>query len=282
MGRIESGYFTSFDGRKLFWRAALKEGDHRLLVVHGIGEHVDRYNEFVASLDELPVSIFLFDLRGHGKSEGPRVHVEHFEDFIEDLYHFRLWIAERYGPFQKLPVLFGHSLGGLIAARAALRDESSWQRLVLSSPFFRLYTNHGISELFARAMNYLAPRWSRRNPVPVEVLSHDPKEVEAYRADPLIFKQITIGMSVEIFKACHHIIEDAARLTLPLLMMGAGDDKIVSLEAENQFFSSVQSRIKILKIFDGFYHELFHEIGREKAFSFLREYFRAAFAEENA
>jgi acylglycerol lipase len=85
----QSGYFTSFDGLKLFYRFWLSNQPKSVFIVHGFGEHSGRYSELIESLKDTGYSYYLLDLRGHGQSEGRRVFVETFSDFSSDLKSYR-------------------------------------------------------------------------------------------------------------------------------------------------------------------------------------------------
>src|SRR3990167_868602 len=107
----ETGYFSSFDGTKLFYRAWEQATPNTLVIFHGIGEHSGRYRETIEGLSELPLSFFLYDARGHGHSEGERVFVNTFDELIEDAYAFRRFIEGRKPTEKRNFILMGQSLG---------------------------------------------------------------------------------------------------------------------------------------------------------------------------
>ncbi|MCG8529886.1 MAG: lysophospholipase, partial [Desulfovibrionales bacterium] len=112
------GYFTGKNGIDIFTQTWIPPmaPKARLAIVHGLGEHSGRYQNLIAALAPLPISIHALDHRGHGKSAGKRGHINAFSDYTEDLDRF---LDEITTP--PLPTfVLGHSLGGLIALSHAL------------------------------------------------------------------------------------------------------------------------------------------------------------------
>ena len=267
----ENGYFSSFDGTQLFYRSWKADAPNALFILHGIGEHSERYLELAESLSLLPLSIFIHDLRGHGRSEGERVYVESFNQFIDDIYQFRAFIEAKTGPFAKPPILLGHSLGGLIAFLAALRSQKSWRALILMSPYFAVPACDPLLGGIARLLNLIAPKFVWNNPVKPVFLTHDSEEITRYKTDPFIQRRITSRLAKEMFDACSRAYAKAHELALPLFVLASGEDKIVSLRKTKEIFERAASHDKMLRVFDGFYHELFHERQRQKPISVLKE-----------
>lgn len=268
----QSGSFTSFDGTKLFWRAWPKDSSNILLIVHGFGEHSGRYNELVQTLDSLSISIYAFDLRGHGKSEGDRVFVERFEDYIEDIYRFRSFIETNLLK-KPLPfILLGQSFGGLLAIAAALRNQAIWRALVVLSPFFAVSYGHQPLSWLANLLNRLAPRMIYNNPIKPVFLTHDFEELAKYKRDELIQRRITFRMAHELFRGSNDVSERAGELSLPILLLAAGEDHIVSLKKSKACFERFASPEKRMQIFDGCFHELLHERNRGETFAAIKHY----------
>ena len=260
----ETGYFTSFDGTKLFYRLREKDSPHAFVIVHGFGEHSGRYGNLIETLEDLPLSVFLFDLRGHGHSEGERVYVDSFDDLIEDVSHFRVFIESRKPGGYRNFILYGQSFGGLIAAASALKTQNAWKTLILLAPFFRLPFGHEILSLLTSCLNPFMPKQVWANPIKPVYLTHDLEELKEYKSDSLIQRRISIRLAYEMFRGGQLTEARARELTLPLLVMAAGDDRIVSTPRIKRFFEKVSSKEKEIHVFDGFYHELFHELGRER------------------
>lgn len=268
----ETGYFSSFDGTKLFYRAWEKETPHSLLIVHGFGEHSGRYRELVEVLGDLPISIFTHDLRGHGHSEGERVFVPSFDCFVKDVYAFRTFIeGKKQLPTRRFIVL-GQSLGGLIATSAVLERQTQWQALILLSPFFGVPYLHSVLNGLACVMNLLGPKKIWNNPIRPVFLTHDLEELERFKRDSLVQRRITMHLSRELFRGCAKVNPRARELSIPVLLLAGGTDHIVSVEKSKEFFKKISSQDKTIQIFEDFYHELLHEKNRAQPFTILKNY----------
>jgi lysophospholipase len=241
-----------------------------LFVVHGFGEHSGRYHEFFDALEHLPISVYASDLRGHGQSEGAKVDVVSFSDFINDLYHFRMFIELELGPFRNMPILLGHSLGGLVATLAALQNQDAWRFLMLTSPFFGLTSCNNLWKAITHATRTVLPKMVWKNPVKARNLTHDPAEMAQYKTDPLIYRRISSRLADEMLKAADLAMSKAEDLRIALFILASGNDRIVSLERTKEFFAKTNSKTKMVRVLDGFYHELFHEKERRLAFSIIR------------
>lgn len=268
----ETGYFSSFDGTQLFYRAWEQDSPSVLIVVHGIGEHSGRYHELVEVLSTLPLSIFALDLRGHGHSEGEKVYVNSFQDFVDDIYHFRTFILDKKVGKTRHFILLGQSMGGLIGTHAVLHNQRDWNALILLSPFFAIPFGHYLSRAVATVLDWLDPMRIWNNPIKPAFLTHDLERVELYKRDPLIQRRITARLAREMFRAVSQAMARANEVTLPLLILAAGSDYIVSTRKTRQFFDRVSSKEKKIQIFNGCYHELLHEVNREQPINILKDY----------
>lgn len=130
--RIELDPFRTSDGillfRRIFRPATAPIGD--LLICHGIGESSSRYIQAARAFAEAGWRTLTFDLRGHGRSEGPRGYVPAWRRFHDDLAEQEEGISSPDRPF----VVIGHSMGGLIAFGAAADGKIRPAKLVLSAP----------------------------------------------------------------------------------------------------------------------------------------------------
>lgn len=263
--------FETFDRLKLFYRFYEKPGaKDLLLIVHGHGEHSGRYLKFASYLNGLDLSIAVWDLRGNGRSGGPEVYVNRFDDYLKDLSCFFEFLKKQ----NRVPgrvVLLGHSLGGLTAILWALRHEQEMKALILSSPFlgirfpsFLIHAN--------RFLNRWVPKFCYQNPVYPPHLTHSPEEAGIYRKDPWIKRKMSVRLFEEMVQAACRVHERSeTRFSVPVFILAAELEKIVDLEATRKFFGKLEAPAKELEIFPGFYHEIFNEAGQEKVFGSLRK-----------
>lgn len=237
------------------------EPRRRVLVVHGYGEHHRRYGALSDELAAAGHQVHLFDLRGHGESEGRRGHVDDFAEYRRDL----LRVADRVAPDGPLD-LVAHSLGGLIALDTALEAPSRFASLVLSDPFL---SQAEPLPFWARPLAKLAARFRPEATfsagIDPEGLSRDPEAVRAYAQDPMIVRRVTGGWLLEVLAAQERVRSRAGEIRVPTLLLLGGADPIASVERSREVFARLGSERKRLVVYDGFRHEIFHEIGRERA-----------------
>ncbi|SPA23866.1 alpha/beta hydrolase [Cupriavidus taiwanensis] len=226
-----------------------------VLLVHGLAEHAGRYQHVADLLCGLGLRVRAFDLRGHGASGGARMVADHPDAYLNDL-------AEIYDAavpgWHELPILLGHSMGGLIAARFATARVRPVRALVLSSPALALRLSRPALALH-RVLLTLAPRLRVPNPIDARHLSHDPAVVAAYRADPLVQTTITAGVLEGFIRGMAQAQADAALLEAPMLMLVGGADRVVDPAGSRAFFDSAPPDLREQVWFDQGYHEIFNE-----------------------
>lgn len=254
-----------------------------VVIIHGIGEHSGRYDHLARFFSGRGWAVFTYDQRGHGWSEGKRGHVKHFQDYLQDLDQM-VGIAK--SAYPGLPViLFGHSMGGVVAALYALDHPVGLTDLILSSPGFVSAVKVPPGKLLAAAvLSRLLPSASFSSGLAASLLSHDRQEVDRYVNDPLNHGQISSRWAVEFLKAGRECLRRAADLRMPLLIIHGQDDQIVDCRGSQEFFDKSGSKLKNLALLPGLYHECFNELaeGREQAYTALAEWLDARYPPQSA
>ena len=175
----QEGFFQDARGNSIFYQYWLPEGDPRavVLIVHGLGEHSSRYGNVVDQLVPNGYAVYTLDHIGHGKSDGMRMYVDRFSDYTDTLTLY-LDMVRRWQP-DKPVVLFGHSMGGLIAVVYLLDHQDAFVGAVISAPAVRLPV--GTSPLtlaMARIFSRLLPKTGLTSLDP-SFVSRDPQVVQA-------------------------------------------------------------------------------------------------------
>jgi acylglycerol lipase len=227
-------------------------------VVHGLKDHGGRYSGLAASLADAGFTTAAFDLRGHARSGGDRAWVRRFDDYSADLD------LEMQALRARLPepplVLFGHSLGGAIAARYALDHPERLTGLVLSAPALRppAGTRAGTTGV-VRLVSELAPHARIFRP-DVADFSRDRSVVEAMANDPLIDQRpVPARTAAELLRTMDSIRRDAPKLALPVLVLCGTADRVTDPLGSGEFVSRVSSTNRRLIQVPGAYHDLLHE-----------------------
>jgi len=249
------------DGTELLLRSWLPDPGRfveplgSVLLVHGLAEHAGRYQHVADLLCGLGLRVRAFDLRGHGASGGARMVADHPDIYLEDLAE--IYDAALHG-WNELPILLGHSMGGLIAARFATARVRPVRALVLSSPALALRLSRPMLALH-RVLLALAPRLRVPNPIDARHLSHDPAVVAAYRADPLVQTTITASVLESFIGGMAQAQADAARLEAPMLMLVGGADRVVDPAGSRSFFDNAPPDLRDEVWYPHGYHEIFNE-----------------------
>lgn len=234
----------------------------RVLMVHGYAEHSARYDHVVELWCSRGLTVARFDQRGHGRSEGPRGHVAHFGDYVDDVRRM-LAHLEQTEAFQGegRPLLFGHSMGGLVAVLAAAELGNGISGLGMTSPYFGLKLEvPKVQVWLAHVAARIAPGLRQPSGLKGTDVTHDPKIAASYDSDPLGFHHATAGWFVEVLGAQARVAEIAPRLQIPLFCIAAGADPIVSVPATRRFFELAGSREKELDVREGLFHEVLNEL----------------------
>lgn len=257
--------FKTRDGSTLFYRYWRPSDETKALIigVHGYAEHSGRYShvgEFFASNG---FAFYMHDLRGHGKSDGERGYVDSFWDFINDLDQFMNYVRRKED--EEKSFLLGHSMGGLISVIYAIEHPTKISGLITSGAALKTSIKIGkIQEALMKTLSKVRPKYRPEIIIESSLLTHDPEINKAYEEDPLVFKFGTVRLLTEMTKAMDWAWKNVERLNVPVLMLHGSEDKIVPVEASKEFFDLVKVADKELKIFNGFYHEIMNEKGKEE------------------
>jgi len=259
------GYFKSIRDTNVYYQYWLPEGEPKavLLVAHGIAEHSGRYINVVNHFVPAGYAVYGIDHIGHGKSDGKRVCVERFQDYTATLKKYfdmvRDWQSEK-------PIfLIGHSMGGLISAAYLLEHQNDLAGAVLSGPGIKVPDN--ISKAVILAGKILSVVMPKAGIIQLDAkdICRDPAVVDAYVNDLLVYTgKITARLGAEMLKAMQNVTESAAKIKLPIMIVQGGGDKLVDPSGAQLLYDSVSSEDKTIKIYDGFYHEVFNEPGHEQ------------------
>jgi acylglycerol lipase len=259
MPAVESEFFAD-DGLRLHQRRWLPQGDPAaaVILVHGIIEHGGRYAGVGEELSRRGYAVYAMDLRGHGRSAGDRLWVEEFDRYLADLDGFLDHV--RHQQPEKPVFLLGNSMGGAIVGLYAILRQPNVCGVVLSVPAVEVAGDvFPLLRRLAALASRIVPRL-RLVRLGAGRLSRDPQVVADFRDDPLVFHgRIPVRTGAEVLRAGRRIRERMADLRLPLLLLHGTEDTITDPRGSRLLHARAGSRDKTLMLYEGLYHDLFHE-----------------------
>ena len=277
--RREEGRFAGVGGLELFWQSWLPERQPRVVVmlVHGVGEHCGRYGNLVGPLVADGHAVYGYDLRGHGRSPGPRVHIDRWADYRDDLHAFLRLVAE-HEPGRPL-VLYGHSMGSLVVL-----DYLEWRRtnpgggpdlagaIVSGVALQPAGVGTPLQAVMARLLSHVTPRLSVDLKIDAGDLTRDPAAVAAGRADPHLTSRATVRWGAESLAVIDRVTAGLATIDLPLLVLHGAADPLNRPAGAQALFDGASSTDKTLRIYPGVLHEPHNDLGHEQVAADIREW----------
>jgi alpha-beta hydrolase superfamily lysophospholipase len=243
-------------------------------LVHGIGEHSGRYAHVAAALNDAGYVLLGFDLRGHGRSGGPRGHTPAYDDLMTDIDRLLDEAAARYSGLPRF--LYGHSLGGNLVLNYGLRREPGLHSkhgiagVVATSPALRLTaTPPPIQVALVKAINKIHGGLQITNGLALEGLARDPEVIRAYTSDPLVHNKISVRLALGMFESGEWALAHAAGFPLPLLLVHGTQDKLTSAKASEEFAARMPGGRCTLKLWEGYYHETHNEPEKAAVLQFM-------------
>jgi alpha-beta hydrolase superfamily lysophospholipase len=236
-----------------------------VVLCHGLGEHVDRYDHMAAAFAKARIGLIGLDHRGHGRSEGKRGHTRIYDAFLEEV-SLTIQVINDIHP--GVPIfLYGHSMGGNIVLNYGIRNATAALAGIISSaPWIRL-PNPPPSALlaFARVVRNIYPGFTQSNGLDVNHLSTDKAVVEAYIKDPLVHDRITAQTAVEMTDAAQRLDDFNGHFSFPLLIIHGGSDQITDSLGSKAFVDRARGDVEYYG-FEGMYHEIHNEPGQRAVF----------------
>ncbi|PKO18596.1 MAG: hypothetical protein CVU39_03915 [Chloroflexi bacterium HGW-Chloroflexi-10] len=234
-----------------------------ITLVHGLGEHCDRYDHVAQFFNDAGISFYSYDHYGHGKSEGKRGHIPSYK-VVTDSINAIIQFAKL--EFPDTPVfLYGHSMGGNFVLYYLLQGFSEVTGGIVSSP--GIGTGEPVPPgklIFGKIMRAISPNFTMKNGLDVENLSHDKSVIEAYKKDPLVHPMISARLGVDMIEKGPWIIKNASMLKNKLLLLQGTGDHIVSPSLTKEFASNAPQNLLTFKLYDGYFHEIHNEVGKKQ------------------
>jgi alpha-beta hydrolase superfamily lysophospholipase len=242
-------------------------------IVHGMGEHMGRYSHVANMLNEQGYAVLGFDQRGHGHTRGQRGHAPSYNSLLEGI---DILLAEAKTKYPDIPLfLYGHSMGGNLTLNYLLRRKPQLAGAIVTGPWLKLaFKPPSLQTAIGSIVEWIYPKYTNNRPLKADNLTSDPAMIDRYVNDPLGHGHITAKYFFAIQRAGVWANQHASQLSIPILLMHGGDDRVTSLPASKQFAEQAGTMVTWME-WPGYKHELQNEIGREEVFTVIRNWLNA-------
>ncbi|MCW5713777.1 MAG: lysophospholipase [Bauldia sp.] len=264
----------STGGVKIYLRSWKPAGKPKAIVVicHGFNSHGGLYIWTAEQLVADGYSVYALDLRGRGKSEGPRFYVDTIADYVGDVATV-VRVAKTREP--GLPLfLLGHSAGGVISVTYALDHQAELAGLICESFAYRVPAP-GIVLSLLKGMSAVAPRlgvFKLKN----SDFSRDPAMVALLNSDPLIANESQpAATAAALIRASERLKREFSRITLPVFILHGTMDKATVPAGSQEFAAAAASKDKTLKLYEGHFHDLLADVGKEGVMADIKAWIAA-------
>ena len=256
---------------QLFIRSWRPAGTARaaVMIVPGFNSHSGYYSWVAEQLVARDLAVYAVDLRGRGRSDGERFYVREMSDYASDVATLAAIVRERE---PGLPVfLLGHSAGGVAACTYALEHQAELAGLICESFAFQVPAPDFALAVF-KGLSHVAPhahilKLNNRD------FSRDPKIVEAMNQDPLIANETQPTQTLAaMVRADERLKKEFPQLRLPVLILHGTADKATKPSGSQFFYDTTGSSDKTLKLYDGHFHDMLNDVGREKVMADIQEW----------
>ncbi len=296
---IES-HFTTKDGISIAYAYTLcPDAKATIVISPGRTEGYLKYQELIFDLHRQNYAVFIIDHRGQGLSDQlidhpQKGYVADFQDYVDDLIDFYDHIVAAKAQGQRL--LLGHSMGCTIATLYLQQRPEDFAAATMSAPMYGF--NPGkLPMLIAKPLIRLVIWWKKRantssdyffnqqdyHWVPFEQnqLTHceiryhqfrqQNEQIPALQLGGITFQWLSTSLS-----AIEQLYANLDKIKTPLLVLQAGDDEVVNLDAQDQFCNKMQAAERCEKrVLTGARHEVFFEVDpiRTQAISSMLDFF---------
>lgn len=256
---FENTYLTmkSFDNINLHYRKDIIDNPKAIVLIsHGLAEHCGRYDYTSRKLNDFGYSVYRYDHRGHGLSDGRRGFIRQTDDLFEDANTF-VNLVKSENP--NIPIfMLGHSMGGHTLAGFGYKYKNKVNGMIFCS------------SLICDTLDFTDLEYTDLDPYTLipecnsHEITHDLEAIYSYENDYLVLESITLGMYNALKESCNTITEKLHDFNYPSLIIHGSSDNIVSCEDSKFLYDNINSTDKEIKILNGLYHKLLDEIVKDE------------------
>ena len=266
--------FEGYNNTKIYaMKNIVNKPKANVVIVHGVFEHLSRYDYLVSKLNEQGYNVYRYDARGHGRSEGDKGDLKEFNHFLIDLDNYIDLIRKEND--LKI-ILLGHSMGGLVATSyASISDKIDY--LVLSGAC-------NVTPKVAKALRFIPDFMTSiinyNNNLGSGVCG-DKTVIEEYKKDPLVLKKGKLRLMKNAFiRGCDLVKNNIGKIKVPTLVMHGKEDGIVVSSTGEWTYENLKVVDKQLKMYEGLYHEIFNEVKKDEVIADLLNWLNSKLEEK--
>jgi acylglycerol lipase len=264
---ISEWNWKTFDDLEMYTKAWIPESSARgvICLVHGVGEHVGRYQADGEALARAGYILAGFDIRGFGRSAGRRGHTPSLEAYFKDIDSFLDQVSQKYPGLPRF--LYGNSMGAiLILAYVPVRQPSVSGAIATAAGLKTSLQEQKFKVFLAKFLGSIIPELTMVSGIDAQLLSRDPQVAVDYENDPLVHHQVTTSWGKTMLAAIDVAMENACSYPIPLLLMHAGHDRI-SYPSGSQGFYDLSPKDKVdFKLWEDCEHELHTDLEKADVF----------------
>ncbi len=237
-----------------------------MLLIHGLGDHFDRYIDWSERFAKEGVAVVGVDLPGHGRAPGKKGHIKNYHVYNDVIDCLAEKARKEFG---NLPMgIYGHSLGGNIVLNYLLTNTWGFKFSIITSPWLILAQQPPkVLMAIARLANVIAPGLLQPNGLNADHITTVEEVNTKYSNDPLAHDRVSVRLACEALDAAQRILDTGSGIDIPVLVLHGTEDMICSPEGSKKFADG-KSNVE-LKLWDGGYHELQNESFNDKVFDYI-------------
>ena len=258
------------DGLEMYSKAWLPDQAPRAVVclVHGVGEHIGRYQADAEAFTEAGYILAGFDQRGFGMSAGQRGHTPSLKAYFDDIDLLLAEVGRRYPEYPRF--LYGHSMGAVLVLAYTPVHQPKIAGVIATGPALKSsLEEQKLKVLLAKVLGKVLPTMSMNSEIDAKMLSRDPDVANLYTTDPFVHTIITTAWGKSMLEAVHLALENAPRFPLPLLLMHGCEDQIAYPSSSHEFAGLAPKDKVTLKMWEGCKHELHTDTEKAKVFKVM-------------
>lgn len=269
-----------------------------VIMVHGMEEHKERYDDFANYLVKNNYNVIISDLRGHGKDAPLLSHIADKNGdklLVEDQRVIKEFVKKE---FPNLPLyLFAHSMGTIISRVLLQEDSKDYFKVALSgyvnpnpasgvglllTKFIKVFKGpKGHSKMITNlAVGQFAKKIKNRK-TPLDWLSFNENNVKTYINDPLSGVEFTLASYVTLFSLLKRMgkakLYKNVNKELPFLLIGGKEDPCTGYDKGRQasLLNLQKAGFKQIDVItlENMRHEILNENNKEEVYKDILHFF---------